>query len=412
MSLLRYLTAHPRITGLLVCNFLLGMATSLALPFMPLWGMQEVGMTPFVFGLFMTATTLSGFVISLSLARWSDLRGTRRPVMILGALGGMCGYIGYAYVRDVALLMLIGCLVVSLIAVNFSQLAAYMREQLALPENAGASPALVMSALRAFFSLAWTMGPAIGAWMVTIWGYEGIFAAAAGLFGAFLLGVLASIPPGQRIVQISSTASSDIRPPSSAFRPLTFLIRHRHEPILYFFIVFVLVFCAQVMSMMTLPLFVTKTLSGTTHNVGIIFGLAAFMEIPLMLWFAKLADRGHHVALIRIGVILACIYFAVVPFAHAPWHIYPMQMLIAASIAITTNITILFFQDLMPQRKGVATAIYSNTWSIGSLIGYFAFGLLLPVLGHRGLYINSAVVTGFAALLLVLRKTPDTNKTQ
>lgn len=408
MSLVRYLIDHPRIAGLLVCNFLLGMATSLALPFMPLWGMQEVGMTPFVFGLFMTATTLSGLVVSLSLARWSDVRGTRRPVMILGAFGGLFGYVGYAFVRDVALLMLIGCLVVSLIAVNFSQLAAYMREVLSRPENAGVSAAVVMSLLRAFFSLAWTVGPAIGAWMVGVWSYAGVFVASAGLFAAFLVGILVSIPREKNPVNPNAPPKPVEKNRISVLSSFSSVFRHRHEPILYFFAVFVLVFCAQVMSMMTLPLFVTQTLVGTTQNVGIIFGLAAFMEIPLMVWFAKLADRGHHTLLIRLGVILACFYFAVVPLARAPWHIYPMQFLIAVSIAITTNITILFFQDLLPKQKGVATAIYSNTWSLGSLIGYFAFGLLLPVLGHRGLYFHSAVITGLAAFLLLIRRSPET----
>lgn len=433
MSILRYLITHPRIAGLLVCNFLLGLATSFVLPFMSLWGMEEIGMTPFVFGMFMTATSLSGLVISLTLARWSDTRGARRPVMILGALGGMFGYVGYAYIDEVALLMPIGCLVVSLIAVNFSQIAAYMREELARPENAGASPAVVMSVLRAFFSLAWTIGPAVGAWMVTLWSYQGVFIAASGLFGAFLVGILASVPSARPAFSTPDSPSAPTGSPASKgsetsnptqdskaslLSPLEVVhrsrlaavLRHRHAPILYFFVVFVLVFCAQAMSVMTLPLLVIQDLGGTARNVGVIFGLAALMELPLMPWFAKLADRGHHVLLIRFGVLLACGYFAIVPFAHTPWHIYPMQLLIAASIAITTNITILFFQDLMPRQKGVATAIYSNTWSMGSLVGYFAFGLLLPVLGNRGLYFGFAALTGIGAFLLLIRKTPETSE--
>jgi SET family sugar efflux transporter-like MFS transporter len=281
-----------------------------------------------------------------------------------------------------------------------------------------------MSLLRPFFSLAWTVGPAIGAWLITLWSYQGKFIAASGLFGAFLLGILASVPATAPINPKTSRSDEDPdlnrEPKSPLLSPLAAVhrsrlaavLRHRNAPILYFFAVFVLVFCAQAMSVMTLPLFVIQDLGGTARNVGIIFGLAALMEIPLMVWFAKLADRGHNTLLIRAGVILACGYFAIVPFAHAPWHIYPMQFLIAASIAITTNITILFFQDLMPRQKGLATAIYSNTWSMGSLIGYFAFGLLLPVLGNRGLYFVFAGLTGFGAFMLLTRKSRETSEAQ
>jgi SET family sugar efflux transporter-like MFS transporter len=63
-----------------------------------------------------------------------------------------------------------------------------------------------------------------------------------------------------------------------------------------------------------------------------------------------------------------------------------MQILSAASIAVTTNVAITFFQDLVPGQAGLATSIYSNSFSTGSLLGYFAFGVLLESVGHHGVF--------------------------
>ena len=57
----------------------------------------------------MTATSLSGIAISTWLARWSDMRLSRRTVLLLGGVTGALSYVGYAYVRDVVWLTLIGC---------------------------------------------------------------------------------------------------------------------------------------------------------------------------------------------------------------------------------------------------------------------------------------------------------------
>jgi SET family sugar efflux transporter-like MFS transporter len=83
-----------------------------------------------------------------------------------------------------------------------------------------------------------------------------------------------------------------------------------------------------------------------------------------------------------------------------------MQLLTAASVAITTNIALLFFQDLLPRETGVATAIFTNSWSVGNLLGFFTFGLLLPRVGHRGLYFTCATLAAAASLLLIARPAP------
>ena len=390
-SSIRSVIRQPGYPGVLAANFALGLAYSFVVPFLSMWGTLHVGMSPVVFSTFMTITSVSAIVLSMTLARWSDTHVARRTMLIIGSLGGMLGYLSYAFLTDVVLLTICGSLLLGTATVNFSQLFAFMREELARPENAGADTPLLMSLLRVSFSLAWTAGPAIGAWVTVKYGYRGIFIGAATLFALFLVGVLWSVPhrPHLPVAQQAPRASL-----------LSVLTR---RDILATFIGFSLVFAAFSISMMNLPLMVTQQLAGGKSDVGIIYSIAPIFEVPLMIWFGQLAARGHQAALIRFGVLVGALYFAALMFAQEPWHIYPMQLLSAVSIAITTNITITFLQDMLPGHAGVATSIYSNSYSSGSLIGYLGFGVLLEAVGHRGVFAVCAALCGVTFALLLYR---------
>ncbi|MEO7598347.1 MAG: MFS transporter, partial [Opitutus sp.] len=217
--------------------------------------------------------------------------------------------------------------------------------------------------------------------------YRGIFLAAAGLFLVFLIGTLRFVPHRPH-----GTGENRPKP-----EPLQSVLA---RPIITaHFAGFVLVFAAFTMNMLNLPLLVTQQLGGTERDVGIIFGIAPVVEMPLMIWFGRLAARGHQVALIRFGVLIGACYFVALTFVGAPWHIYPMQILSAISIAVTTNVAITFFQDLVPGQAGIATSIYTNSYSTGNLVGYFAFGALMNTVGYRGVFWVCALLS--AATLVI-----------
>ena len=118
-------------------------------------------------------------------------------------------------------------------------------------------------------------------------------------------------------------------------------------------------------------------------------------------WLGRLATRGSQAFLIRAGVLVGVAYFIALGFAAAPEHVYPAQVLNAFTIAITMSVAIPYFQDLLPGQTGLATSVYTNSWSLGSLLGYLSFGLLADRLGHRGLTSLCAAL-GILSLLVLL----------
>ncbi|HOD47599.1 MAG TPA: MFS transporter, partial [Opitutaceae bacterium] len=164
---------------LLVCNLLLGLAFSFVGPFFSMFGTIEVGMSPLLFGVFMTTNSLGAVALSTALAHWSDTRCSRRAILILGSLCGVAGYTAFAFLRDPLWLTVIGATVLGISSITFSQLFAHAREVIRRADVPQEDTPLYMNVFRMFIALAWTIGPAIGAWIMVRYSYRGMFLAAA-----------------------------------------------------------------------------------------------------------------------------------------------------------------------------------------------------------------------------------------
>lgn len=387
----RRLLGQREFVVLLLSQLVLGMAYSFVVPFYSMFGTIEVGMSNWVFGVFMTITSVAGIVISTALARWSDTHFSRRSILLLGCLCGALGYTGYAYVRSVLWLTVIGSVALGISSITFAQLFAASREALGrhgIPEN---EAPLYMNIFRLLFSLAWTIGPAISAWVMVKSSYEGIFLVCAGLFAVLLVIVWLYIPARPPPAALSATRTS-----------LGKVLRR--PDLLCYFAAIALVFMCTTIGMMNLPLMILRTLGGNEAHVGIAYSVAPVFELPLMFWFGLLASRGHPGRLIRLGVILAIAYYGLLFFVREPWHIYPVQILSAAMIAVISGIAITFFQSYIPDQPGTATNLYTTANRVGSTAGYLSFGTLAEALGYRPIFLVCALVCAGAFLLLWLAR--------
>ncbi|MBC2607850.1 sugar efflux transporter [Pelagicoccus albus] len=379
----------PNFSGLLASTFSLGIAFSFVAPFLSKWGTEEIGMTPSGFGVFMTITSLSAIVVSTVLAKLSDSRLPRKTVLILGSAAGVVGFAAYALIRDITLLLVVGCTMQAAASICFAQLFSHVRETYGeIGGDKGAS-SFTMSVVRVCFSFSWTLGPATGAVMLTSFGFRGLFLSAAALYLLFLLGVLKFVSYRKPNPQ-SSTATKP-----------NFLAGLARPKLALSFTAFAAVSAANAINMMNLPLAMTRSLNGTESDLGIAFGIGPVVEIPLMLWFGHLAGKGYQLSLIKFGVIITAAYFFGLSFASQPWHVFILQILSGTAFAILTNIAILFFQDLLPGQMGLATSIFSNSGAVGNLVGMLTFGFILESFGHQGTFLTCALIATVASGLIV-----------
>ncbi len=388
----RVILRQPGFAGLLGAAFALGVGYSFVSPFLSLWGTKEIGMRPSLFGMYMTATSLSAVLVATTLARWSDTHVPRKLMLMLGGCGGVIGYTAYAFIHDPRILICVGCTALALAALCFSQIFAYARERFYDAEIPGVPPGFMLSVVRVCFSLAWTAGPSVGAWIMVSFGFHGLFLGAAALFLAFSLGIARFVPFQPRPVAARAVVHEPV------WRVLT------RGDVCAVSVAFLLVYAAHTINAMNLPLMLVNVLGASGWQVGVTFGIGPVVELPLMLLFGHLAGRGHSLALLRFGAVATLLYFILLNRVQAPWQVFLVQALHGTSFAIISNVGIMFFQDLVPGQPGLATTVFANAANVGNLVGFFSFGSLVQPLGNRNVFLASATLTfGMAVILFFFR---------
>jgi len=408
---IRTLLANSELRSLLLATLMLGVSYAFVMPFMSLFGTRAAGMSPLGFGVFMTVIALSGIVLSTALARYSDVQGSRKRVLVLGGLSGAVGYVGYAFLRDPLPLTLCGALFIGLSSVTFSQLFAYARDLLDEHRTPPTQVPLYMNVLRSAFALAWTAGPAIAAWVMASYSFTGTFLVAACCLLIFTIIVQVLLPEvGDRTGRATALLPGPV--PGLPQAPAPLLQTLRNPAILGSFSAFVAYFVASTMGMLNLPLLLVETMGGSERQVGIAYSVAPFFELPFMYYVGVLATRIRHVRMIRVTFALAAAYYLALSVVTNAYQVYGAQVVSALIVSVTSGVAITFFQDFLPGQAGTATNLYSSAQRIGSVAGYLTFGLLGGAFGHRVVFVACAGLSLVSAGLLLLLRTKSVTATR
>lgn len=371
--------------GLLLTTFVLGLTAAFMAPFGALWATQEIGMSSFMLGAFMTINAASAIAVSTWVARLSDTRLSRRTLLLAGSAAGTLGTLGYAFVREPLALLVIGSSALALASINFAQLFAHAREELTCQQ---ADVPFGLGVMRAMYALAWVIGPNLGAVLKQRFGYPGLFSAAAAFFAALFACVwwlVSARAPAPVMAGAAVSTREALREPV----------------VLAYCTAFGLLFAAFTLNTLNLPLVMTRHLGGGEREVGAAFAIAPLFEMAFMVGFGHLAARGHFRAVTLTGSVATVTYFALLRYVGAPWQVYPLQVVGAVGVAVTTSVAIPTIQALLPGKPGIATSLYSNALKLGSLLGFSSFGLLSGRVGPLGLFWVCASL-GAASLALIV----------
>ncbi|NUT91415.1 MAG: sugar efflux transporter [Saccharothrix sp.] len=362
---------------LLVVSLLTGVGYALAFPFLSLFLVKELGASPFATGAFLLSGALSSLVVSTLIGRLSDARAVRRNIMVAASVAGGIGYGLFAVLRDYWLLLAVSIALLSVSSALMPQLFAYARQVL---ERSGSTRApLAISTLRTMMSVSWVGGPPLAALLIDISGFTGLFGAAAVicLLGA---GVTAFLLPEPGLVESTHSNADGTGPRREIILAAT---------------AFTLLQGATTLGVTAMPLYITDVLHGPTSDAGLVLGLCAALEIPLMLGFGALGMRIDLRKLVLSGGAVALAYYTVMLMTSATWQVLAAQLLNATVISAVMGVGISYFQDLAPDRPGYATTLYTNTMklsgmlsgpllALSALFGYrsaYAIGLVMSVLG-------------------------------
>jgi SET family sugar efflux transporter-like MFS transporter len=354
--------------ALVIVDIFVGLADSISLPYIVLFLVDQAGFSPLSLSAILTARALSSIVFSMAFGVWIDRRTSVAP-LLLALAGSAVGYALLGLTKDFVALLVIAALPVAVGAAAFSQSIA-----LAKRNFSQASPHTLNRAigvLRASWSLAWAIGPAVGAIMIGAAGFRGAFFASAAS-GAIALATLALVRSRAVLAE-----AGHARPP----KPV-----NGGPAIALAFAALALFHTAMFLGSIPLPIVLTTSLGGVERDVGITMSLCAALEIVVMgalIW--RPLQRGERVAIVA-GFAAFIVYFVALTLVRSVGAVFWAQIPRAIGIALVTYLGISFLHSLMPHRAAAAAALFSNAGQLGSVLAALSVGGLAKAFGYASIF--------------------------
>ncbi|WFE36062.1 sugar efflux transporter [Micromonospora sp. WMMD975] len=378
-----------RLLPLALLFLTVGLSVAVVMPFLSLFLNTEVQADPVRVTVILVVAPLSGVVVASLVGRLSDRWPIRRRLLIGAALAGVVGTGLIAVVRDYWILLALTVTAMAFANSTFPQSFAYARQL--LDRDSPGRAALGISAMRTVFSLAWVAGPPLAAVLLSSGGFRLLYATAAAMYALAALVVVARL----KELPLPPRPTADERGalPAEASRWRLALT----------VVTFTMLQCPMTLGVQVLPLFIGRDLRGDPADAGLVLGLCAALEIPLMLGLGALTARFRLRALILVGAGCGVVYYLIAAGASSVGVLLLAQPVNALFIAAVSGVAIAYVQDLLPGQPGRATTLFTNSFPIGAMLAGPLLGLSAQV-GFRWAYGMSAALCAGGLLALALTR--------
>ncbi|MFK0280471.1 sugar efflux transporter [Streptomyces sp. NPDC090499] len=356
---------------------------------------DAVGAGPGRIGLYFTGCAVVGIGINLAMGWFSDRLSDRRTALAATATAGCAGALIFTGARDYAVVFATGAVLLGLNEAYISQLFAYVKE---FADATGREVTPFSSAVRSIFSAGWVIGPPVGLYLLTHAGFGRMYAAAAALLlltvvlGRWFLPALPARPRPEPKDE-SGGRRSALHSLLTTVPPRTWLLLGSVTA----------VNVANQMYLIAISLYVTRDLHLSASLVGLMAGACAALEIPLMITVGRLADRVGKVRVVAAAVVLAVLFFCLLPMAGSAPALIALQVPNAMWIAVITSLPMVVVQQEVPGGTGTVSALYSSTFPVAQLLAGAITGVVAAQAGYRSVFWICAVLCALAAVLLLFR---------
>ena len=354
----------------LLVAFLTGIAGALQTPTLSIFLADELKARPIMVGFFFTGSAIMGILVSQFLARHSDKQGDRKLLILLCCLFGVLACTLFAWNRNYFILLSTGVLLSSFASTANPQMFALAREH---ADRTGRETVMFSTFLRAQISLAWVIGPPLAYELAMGFSFKVMYLTAA--------------------IAFVVTQPVEILPST-----------HRKRDTRLLFVVCSMMWAANNLYMINMPLFIIDELHLTDKLAGEMIGIAAGLEIPMMLIAGYYMKRISKRLLMLIAIVSGMCFYASVLMATTPAVELELQILNAIFLGILCGIGMLYFQDLMPEKIGSATTLYANTSRVGWIIAGSVDGIMVEIWSYHALFWLAIGMLGIAMICLLFIK--------
>ncbi|NRF61919.1 sugar efflux transporter [Vibrio coralliilyticus] len=366
----------------IITAFISGLCGAFFYPLSSLFIVEALGASPMMLSAYMMTAVVSSVIVSQAIARYSDQGWQRKRILIVSLSCYLVTVVSFIFIREFWLAIVVVTLFGSVSGASFGQLFALGREY---GDSRFEDSTSFLSIMRAGIAIAWVFGPPVAFILKAQFGFNASFAASAFIVCTAIVVIACYLPDS--VVKPDIEEKDKVTAPSS----INFLI------VLYAFVV-VFAFAANNLYIFSMPLYLSQELKVEANWLGVLFGVAALCEIPVMFYAGKLAARFGTVRVMSVGLVSGCLFFVTMLIATDKAMLIAAQIFNGIFIGSCATLGMVALQDMMRDRLGTASTLFSNLLNVSMLAASLAVG----VVGELFSYYSAFYVCLFAIVLAYL----------
>ena len=367
---------------LLTMVLLQGLAYSFVLPIMSYFIVEGLGQPPYLVGVYTVVVGLSSVLFSHVIGLAIDKGADNRKLLFFAVAA-----FGFAS----ALFSLSNTYLVILAAgatfMGFGNAAVPLL--LSLGRSFSLQKSLHIgrfnASLRAQISIAWILGAPLAFWVIGHFGFKTAFMASTLTCMVWLVSGKWFIPS----IQTETLATVSDTPKTQVTLPILLVSAG-----LFF------ANMANSIYISAMPLYIILEHQQAAALPGWLMAMAAAIEIPVMLVAARWTHRISAFRLLLMGLASGCVFYVGMYFAVTAWQFLLLQIANGFFFGTFAGLGITLIQDLLPDRIGFSSALYTNTMRSGAMSGVGVMGVIATVTNYQTVLLAALVCVILSVLCL------------
>lgn len=336
-------------------------------------------------GLLIATMILSGVVVSQYFAKKSDTGTSRKWIILIGQLGFVSSTVILALTRNYYIALASVIFFMSFSACSMPQIFAMGRNY--ADKYLGEKAVFFVTMMRASMAVAWVIAPPLAFLVNDLFGFTQTFLIAAGCGSTVFFIVLVGLP------------NLHIEVPHQIEK----LVHWQKTPgVLFFLLCIFFAFSANSMYITSISLYITQELNFASKWAGYLMGIAAFIEIPIMLSAGYLSRKFGIHRLIFTACLSGLIFHSGLLVAKEPWELMIIQVFNGLFIGINASLGMVVVQDMMKKQMGLASTLFSNSQMLSILLSSLMVGLIAQYFSYYAIFIVSSLLCVIALWFLYL----------
>ncbi|EOK5765824.1 sugar efflux transporter [Vibrio vulnificus] len=371
---------------------IIGLCGAFFYPLTSLFLVEQLNASPMMLSLYMVVAVISSVSVSQVIAGKSDRGWQRKTILLISVSCQLVTVVSFIFIRDYWIAIAVVALLGSISGAAFGQLFALGREY---GDKYVTDSASFVSTMRAGIAIAWLFGPPLAFLLKAAYGFEASFTVAAIAIALSILVIFRGIPNVERNLRVEKEPSRANGGWVSSVNPLVFI----------YCLIIVLAFAANNLYIVSMPLYLSQELKVDANWLGVLFGVAALCEIPVMLWAGKLARRWSALSIMKVGIASGVLFYSAMLVATNYTHLIIAQILNGIFIGTCATLGMVVMQDMMKDKLGTASTLFSNMLQLSMLVSSLSVGIVGELFNYYSSFYVSLLGVSLALILLICCQT-------